>query len=206
MKILGVCGSPRKGSTEYIVETALQAVKEYDSSIETEMITMRGKNIKPCVGCGYCRQNGGRWCCIKDDMQELFDKFLDADGFFIASPVYVTTVTPQLAAFFSRMGPARLLAQDKMRNKFFAAAAVGGTRNGGQELTVETIIDLMMARAYNAVSNEARGYMGAKVWSKDNSAADDTDGIESVKNLAKKLAEVCSIYDAGLKYYRSKQE
>jgi multimeric flavodoxin WrbA len=44
IKIVGLCGSPKHGATEYALEQALKAVKEYDPTIETELITLAGKH------------------------------------------------------------------------------------------------------------------------------------------------------------------
>ena len=205
VKVLGISGSPRKGSTEYVVEEALNAISEI-SGIETEMMTLRGKKITPCNQCDYCRREE-TWCHIKDDMYDLVTKFIEADAYIIASPVYVYTTTPQLQAFFSRMRALFHVFPGKLRNKFGAAIAVGGTRNGGQEMTINTIINLLMARGINVVSNEVGGYAGGKVWSKDKKAegaAEDIIGMETVKTLAKKLAEVSIIYQAGKENLESK--
>jgi len=48
MKVLGICGSPRKGNTEWMLDTILKsfAVK----GAETEIILLRKKNVKTCKG------------------------------------------------------------------------------------------------------------------------------------------------------------
>ncbi|MBU5435270.1 flavodoxin family protein [Pseudoflavonifractor sp. MSJ-37] len=202
IKIVGLCGSPLKGSTEYVLEQALAAAKAFaPDEIETELISVHGKKISPCVGCGYCKKNK-TWCCIKDDMQEIFDKIAHADGLLVASPVYVMTATPQIHAIASRMRPAMHCYPGMLRNKFFAAIAVGGTRNGGQEVTIDDICHLFATRSMNMVSNEVGGYTGAKVWTADGgpeAAAADTIGMKTALDLGGKLAEVCLTYDLGKK-------
>ncbi|MEI7885301.1 MAG: flavodoxin family protein [Clostridia bacterium] len=199
-KILGICGSPRKETTEYVLNAALAAARE-TAGIETEIMTLRGKKIAPCNACNYCREHQSM-CIIKDDMQELFEQFVKADAYIIASPVYVHTITPQLMAFFSRMRPIHHVFPGSVRNKLGAAIAVGGTRNGGEEFAVNTIIHLMMTRGLNIVSNEIGGYIGGKVWSQDKknfTAEDDVLGMKTVTDLARKLAETAVIYEAGKK-------
>lgn len=208
MKLLGICASPKKGATEYVLERALAAAGEVDPSIETELITLRGKKIAPCVDCGYCKREKA-FCCIKDDMQEVFEKIINADGVLVASPVYVMAATPQLHAVASRMRPAMHCYPGMLRNKFVSAIAVGGTRNGGQEITVSDIINLFGTRGMNIVTNEAGGYTGGKVWSQDGgaaAAAEDEIGLKTCTDLAKKLAEVCLIYDIGKKAYAERGE
>ncbi|TWH52053.1 flavodoxin family protein [Sporomusa sp. KB1] len=200
VKILGVCGSPRSGATEKMLSEALSSIGNV-SGVETEWITVRGKKIAPCNNCNYCKREK-TWCVIKDDMQELLEKFVEADAYVVASPVYVYTVTPQLLAFFSRMRPLFHVYPEKLRNKFGVAMATGGMRNGGQEMTVNTIINLLLAKGINVVSNEIGGYAGAMLWSKDKEALgamEDDKAIESASKLVNKLAEVALIYDAGRK-------
>lgn len=52
MKIIGICGSPRKRATEYVLKKALETLKE--AGFETEFFTVRGKNIGFCKHCDYC--------------------------------------------------------------------------------------------------------------------------------------------------------
>ncbi len=199
VKILGVCGSPRSGATEAVVRHALETAAK-KPGVETAFITLKGKKIAPCNGCGACRKNKS-WCVMQDDMQDLLDEFLSADAYLVASPVYVHTVTPQLMAFFTRMRPLHHVFPDALRTKVGAALAVGGTRNGGEEFAVNTIIHLMMTRGVNIVSNEIGGYIGGKVWSHDIkafTAADDEVGIATVESMANKLADIACIMKKGL--------
>ena len=92
-----------------------------------------------------------------------------------------------------------------LRNKFVAAIAVGGTRNGGQETTIDDIFHLFGTRAMNMVTNESGGYTGEKVWSQDGgaqAAAQDEIGLKTVRDLGQKLAEVCYIYTLGKQAYQ----
>ena len=199
IKIVGLCASPRKSASLYVTEQALKAAQAYDPQIETELVTFAGKKFDACNGCDYCKKNKC-WCCKKDDMQEMFDKVIHADGLLVVSPVYVMGSTPQLHAFASRMRPAMHCFPELLRNKFFAAITVGGTRNGGEETAIDDIMHLFATRTMNFVSNENGGYTGGKVWSKDQGpqgAASDLIGMETALNVSAKLAEVCLTYAAG---------
>jgi len=106
MKVLGICGSPRKGNTEWMLDTILKsfAVK----GAETEIILLRKKNIKTCKGCLVCETGGldrrGE-CVIKDDMQEIFPRILDADCLVIGTPVYFEMLSGILKNFIDRTCP-----------------------------------------------------------------------------------------------------
>lgn len=78
IRLLGISGSPRKKSTDYIVNEALRFAQEkYD--VEIEYFSARGKEMKFCIHCDYCvRKKEG--CIHKDDLVELYDKMLWADA------------------------------------------------------------------------------------------------------------------------------
>ena len=44
VKILGVCGSPRKAATEYALRQALDAASQVPG-VEVELVTLRGKKL-----------------------------------------------------------------------------------------------------------------------------------------------------------------
>ena len=199
-KILGISGSPRNKSTEYALGEALKSIESRDG-IETSMITLRGKKIAPCNGCGYCKKNK-TWCCLKDDFEPLLKEFMEADAYLFGSPVYAYGPTPQLSAFFSRMRPLFHVYPELMRDKIGSAFAVGGTRNGGEEATITAMHNMMMARGINIVCNEVYGYAGGYIWSKDQGQEGvdaDEIGMGGLLNQANKLAGMALIREYGKK-------
>jgi Multimeric flavodoxin WrbA len=61
--ILGICGSPRKKATEYVLSKALEMLSEM--GFETELFSVRGKNIGFCQHCDYCLKH--KECKLKDE-------------------------------------------------------------------------------------------------------------------------------------------
>ena len=100
IKIIGIVGSPRlHGNTEYLVKEALdEAMKE--GGVETEVIRLAEKTIKPCTGCYSCLKTGK--CFIEDGFEFVFKKMVEADGIILASPVYVGSATPQIKSLIDR--------------------------------------------------------------------------------------------------------
>ncbi len=103
MKIVGVCGSPRKGNTEWMLGTLLAAAAR--SGAETEMLLLRKMNVRTCRGCLAC-EKGGRErkgiCKIKDDMNEVYPKLLSADAIVLATPGYMGMLSGLLKNFLDR--------------------------------------------------------------------------------------------------------
>ena len=66
MKALGIVGSPRKGgNTEILTAHCLKAIAE--EGLETELISLAGRDIRGCRGCDYCHDHDN--CLIEDDVQ-----------------------------------------------------------------------------------------------------------------------------------------
>lgn len=139
MKILGISGSPNKnGNNEKIINLCLETAK--NRGFETEQIYISSLNVKPCKACGVCKN--GEPCPIDDDMDQVYQKLKDADGIIVSSPVYFGSVTAQIKALFDR---SVLLRRQgfQLKNKPGGALTIGGSKNGGQEKTLQTIHDWM---------------------------------------------------------------
>ena len=206
--IVGLCASPRRdGATEYVLREALKAAEAVSGEVTTQLAVMAGKKIAPCVDCRACIKNHS-WCVIPDDMRELIELFVKADGILVASPVYCMGPAPQLSAFCSRLRAIRDCFPDLLKGKFLGAIAVGGTRNGGQETVVAGIHNLFGIRGMNIVTTEAREYMGGRVWSDDRGAegaAGDAVGMAGALSLGRRLAETTLIYSYGRQVWLEKQ-
>ena len=99
MKAMGIIGSPRMdGNTVYLLKRTMEILKESD--IETETVFLRGIDLKPCDGCGYCKKNGR--CKIEDGMQDLYEKIEECDVLILSSPSYMGGVTSRTKAFMER--------------------------------------------------------------------------------------------------------
>ena len=106
MKVIGICGSPREGNTEWMLKKLLEEVAK--AGAETELILLREKDIKGCDGCLSCEVGGkGRKgiCRIQDDMQEIYPKLVEADGLAFGTPVYFEMLSGLLKNFMDRTCP-----------------------------------------------------------------------------------------------------
>lgn len=124
MKVLGIVCSPRRGgNTEILVDEALASARE--GGAEVELVTLADKNIASCDACASCVQTGK--CHIKDDMQHIYTKLLEADGIIFGTPVYFWNVTAQAKTLIDRTYV--LLHTRSLRNKV-AGAIVVARRTG----------------------------------------------------------------------------
>ncbi len=123
MKLLGLSFSPRKqGNTERLLERVFVGAERQGA--QTELYRAAEKEIRPCIGCGTCFQSG--LCPIQDDMQELYDKLVAADGIVFGTPVYFYNMTAQGKAVIDRT--IALINPDRtLTNKVGGVVAVGGS-------------------------------------------------------------------------------
>jgi len=99
MKVLGIMGSPRRQSnTELLLDRALEGAR--GAGAEVEKVLVSKLKISPCLEIYACRKDGN--CAIKDDMQALYDKLLEADHIVFASPIFFYGVTSQAKAVIDR--------------------------------------------------------------------------------------------------------
>lgn len=102
LKILGICGSPRSGNSEFLLRKAIEAAKEncVDEVVENYYF-FKGKKFAPCLDCSGCLKGE---CVIKDDFQQLRDLWVDADVIIYSVPVYHMGMPGQLKCFLDRLG------------------------------------------------------------------------------------------------------
>ncbi len=123
MKFLAVCGSPRKGNTEAMLNEFLRGAKS--AGAETELVLLRRLNIKHCGGCKSCKQTGE--CHIKgDDMQALYAKLLSADVLVFGSPNYFDNMSGLMKDFFDRTVPLYYVGE-RLKGRRAALVGVGGS-------------------------------------------------------------------------------
>ena len=99
MKLLAIVGSPRlKGNTNYLVEQALGEAAKLGA--QTEKLVLSQYKVNPCLGHADCASFDS--CQQKDDAGWILDRFCEADGVILATPVYWYNVSAQMKAFIDR--------------------------------------------------------------------------------------------------------
>ena len=150
MKILGISCSPRPGgNTEILVKEALTAAKK--AGAETEFVSIIGKNIAPCDGCGICRQIGS--CVVEDDMQQILRQMEQADAILLGSPVYLLSVSAQAKIIMDRTN---VFLKDK-RLKLKVGAPIIAVRRVGGGMTRTLLYNFFISHGMITVKG-ALGY------------------------------------------------
>ena len=105
--IVAINGSPRKSwNTAALLDKALEGAKaDSPEEITTERIDLYDLSFTGCRSCFACKRIGGKSygkCAVKDDLHEVLERILGADGLIIGSPIYYRNITAELHAFLER--------------------------------------------------------------------------------------------------------
>lgn len=103
MKVLAINGSPKKEGNTFLALKTITDILEKDG-FNTELYHVGGKPVRGCVDCRKCKENMNMKCVINDYINDLITKCVEADVIILGSPVYFSTVTPELKAFIDRGG------------------------------------------------------------------------------------------------------
>ncbi len=189
LKIVAVCCSPRKGkTTAAALQICLEAAKAVaPDRIQTELIELAGMRIDGSLVLGP--QAAGP----EDDFGQLVPKLADPQvaGIIIGTPVYFCNMTYLCKAFLDRCYVFRAK-KFALANKVGGVVAVGGVRNGGQELTIQSVQAAMLCQEMIVVGDgRPTGHTGATVWNSGNDdISQDEFGLSTVRNLGRRVAEV----------------
>ena len=176
MKVLLVNGSPKaNGNTaRALAEVAEQLNAE---GIDTEVFQLGAKPIRDCIGCGQCGKLGGR-CTFDDDVvNELIAAAEQADGFVFGSPVYYAHPSGRILSALDRAFYAG--------SKAFAhkpGAAVAVARRGGTINQMPVVASTYWNNVFGAMPGEA---------------AQDTEGLATMRNIGKNMAWLLHCIEAG---------
>ncbi|MCD6294345.1 MAG: flavodoxin family protein [Deltaproteobacteria bacterium] len=192
MKIIGISCSPRKGkTTRTSLDNCIRAITENFPEIQTEIIDLAGMDLRGCIACGHCMKD--LECSQKDDFNDLIPILKDPGlgGLIIATPVYLGTMSSQCKAFLDRTVMFR-------RNGFLfrdivgGVMAVGGVRNGGQEISIQHVQSAMLVHDMILVGDGKPGaHFGGTMWSGHPDGIEKDDpGLKTVESLGKRVAQV----------------
>ena len=177
MKVLLLNGSPHAhGCTAAALDEVIRILQE--EGIETELVQVGNKEIRGCLGCGFCEKNGR--CVVNDLVNEIASKLEEADGLVIGSPVYYGSPNGTLLSFLDR-----LFYSTSFSKQMKAGAAVVSCRRGGNTASFDVLNKYFTISGMPVVSstywNQVHGFTAADV-------GKDLEGLQTMRNLARNMA------------------
>ena len=186
MKILLIHGSPRvHGNTAFALEQMAQVFAEL--GIETETIQVGNQLIRGCQGCGGCYKLGK--CVFHDDIvNETDEKLAHADGMVVGSPVYYASPNGTLISFLDR-----LFYSNSADLRMKVGASIVCARRGGTTAAMDVLNKYFTISQMPVASSS---YWNIIHGAKPGQAAEDAEGIRTVRNLAKNMAYMIKAFAA----------
>jgi multimeric flavodoxin WrbA len=185
VKIIGLSCSPRKGkTTAAALQVCLDAAKAAGPNVETELVELAGLNIPV-----FDPAAPG-----SADFEKVAAKLTDPKvaGIIVGTPVYFGSMSSLCKAFLDRCIALRT-DNFALANKVAGVIAVGGMRNGGQELTIQTVQAAMLAQEMILVGDgRPTAHRGATLWNQGDDISKDELGLSTARNLGRRVAEVAA--------------
>ncbi|MBE3585566.1 flavodoxin family protein [Desulfofundulus thermocisternus] len=189
MLVLAINGSPRRtGSTARMLLATREVVEAAGARFTFCQVSEVLAELKVPY-CTVCSDPCTGKCFSGTRLEEIFNLMRRADGIIMGSPVYFSTVSSHLKAFWDRT---RLLRREKaLINVVGGALTVGGSRFGGQETALRTMHDMMLCQGMTVVGDGYleydAGHQGACA---QDPASEDILGLQRAKILARRVVEV----------------
>lgn len=118
-KVLIISTSLRGGSnSDILAKECEKGAKE--AGHDVEYISLKGKEIKYCIGCLSCQKTGT--CVLKDDVADIMEKVKDAEVIVYATPIYYYEMCGQMKTLLDRLNPL-FSAEYKFRDIYMIATA-----------------------------------------------------------------------------------
>jgi multimeric flavodoxin WrbA len=188
VKLLGVACSMRPGKTTAAgVQAALAAATAVNPRIATEFVDLGGKDLWSAA-LGRRAPDGAP---LTDDFEDVLNRLKDPRlaGLIVGSPSYYRAMSAQCKIFLERCSvlrePTLLLA-----GKVAGVLAVGAYRNGGQELVIQQVQDVLLCHELVIVGGKAPAFQGATLWNGfEDDITKDVVGMDSARKLGVAVAE-----------------
>ena len=106
MKVLIINGSPRgeRSNTLQMTEAFVGGMKRA-AEVETETVTLKNLDIRPCLGCFSCWSRTPGRCVIDDDVRDVTLKMFASDVVIYSFPLFYYSVPSKLKALIERQLP-----------------------------------------------------------------------------------------------------
>jgi multimeric flavodoxin WrbA len=186
MKVLLINGSPNaNGNTAMALHEMEKVFSE--QGIETEWIHVGNMAIRGCLACQTCYKNAK--CAIDDIVNEVAQKFEACDGMVVGSPVYYAGANGTLTAFLDR-----LFYSTRFDKRMKVGAAVVAARRGGLSSTFDQLNKYFTISGMPVASGQ---YWNSIHGAKPGQAAEDAEGLQSMRTLANNMSFLIKSIDLG---------
>ena len=188
MKILLVNGSPHEnGCTRAALDEVATELKA--QGVDSEVFWIGTEPLAGCIGCCACRKEGASGCFRDDRVNDFIALAGEADGFVFGTPVHWASASGAITSFMDRVFFA---AGGKMRGK--PAACVASARRAGTTATLDQLNKYFYICGLPIVPSQ---YWAMVHGSKAEDVAQDLEGLQIMRSLARNMAWMVKCFAAG---------
>ncbi len=185
MRVLGISGSPRcEGNTEILVKLALDVLAK--EGMETDFLSLAEHPIHQHIaGDGSAKSAETEGSRDDSVLKDIVERFKQADGILIGSPVYFGSATPQTMALLNHVGYLSRRTDKFLRRKVGAAIAVG--RRAGQNFTIAQLNYWFLLSEMIVPGST---YWNVGIGLNKGDVKNDEEGLQTIRDLAANMAWV----------------
>lgn len=187
MKVLLVNGSPREAGCTYTALMEVAGALER-SGVEWELFQVGAQPVRGCIGCGRCRQTGGK-CVFSDRVNDLIERAQGADGFVFGTPVHYAAASGSITSLLDRAFYANSAA---FRGK--PAGIVASCRRAGSTAALEQLMKYPTISQMPVVSSQ---YWPMVHGNSPEEVRKDLEGMQTMRVLGYNMAWLLQCIAAG---------
>ena len=190
MKVLLINGSPHPEGNTYLALHEMEKVFAQEG-IKTELICIGNQDIRGCIACRQCKKLGK--CVFEDAVNTTAEKFQEADGLVVGSPVYYASANATLIAYLDR-----LFFSTSFDKTMKVGAAVAAARRGGLTAPYDEL------NKYFAISGMpiASGQYWNGIHGREQGEAEqDPEGLQMMRTLARNMSFLMKSISLGKEAY-----
>lgn len=176
MKVLMINGSPHAKGTTYAALHEMEKIF-VENGIEVKLVQVGNKDIRGCVACGHCYQNGK--CVFDDIVNELAEDLKECDGLVVGTPVYYSSVNGTLMSLLQR-----LFYSQNANLTMKVGAGVVAARRGGLSSTFDELNKFFTISGMPVASSQ---YWNSVHGNNAEEAAQDKEGMQIMRTLANNM-------------------
>ena len=185
MKVLLLNGSPHaEGNTAFALKQMEEVFAQH--GVECETLQVGSQAIRGCIGCGKCYKT--HKCVFEDLVNETASRLDEFDGIVVGSPVYYASPNGTLISFLDR-----LFYSNSADLRMKVGASIVCARRGGTTAAMDVLNKYFTISQMPVASSS---YWNIIHGGKPGQAAEDAEGIRTMRNLAKNMAYMMKAFAA----------
>ena len=190
MKVLLLNGSPKANGNTALALNEMKTIFDQEG-VEAEIIHVGHLPIRSCIACGKCRELGK--CVFDDIVNEVAQKFEEADGLVLGTPVYYAAANPTLTALMTR-----LFYSSRFPKAMKVGASVVIARRGGCSATFDELNKFFTISGMPVASSQ---YWNSVHGGAPGEAVQDAEGLQTMRVLARNMAFLIKSIQLGKEKY-----